>query len=300
MLEFDKGAGVKYAGASLGVDTLDVGLDTFDAYGAEVLAGRAFTTADLGAVHAVIVNRTFVQHFLAGNPLGVRFRYVAPYERPGTRPETSYQIVGVIRDFPRFPPHPGSDGNPTVYHPAAPGDVHPFVLSVRFSGSIPAAFIDRFRTIGAAVDPALQLRRVVPLSSFYDDIRSFWRYVAWGIGLVTASVLLLSAAGIYAMMSFTVARRTREIAIRAALGAAPRRLLVSIFARATGQLMLGLLVGTLLAAAVFKIFDFSLGRATTLVLIVAAFMVIVGLLAALGPARRGLRIQPSEALRSDG
>ena len=58
------------------------------------------------------------------------------------------------------------------------------MLSVRVAGSIPAGFIERFREIGAEVDPALQLRRVVPLSTFYNDVRSVWRYLAWGIGLV--------------------------------------------------------------------------------------------------------------------
>jgi predicted permease len=296
---FEEGPGVKYAGATLGADTLDVGLDLFDAYGAELLAGRVFTAADLGAANAVIVNRTFVQHFVTGSPLGVRFRYVSPYERRGTRAETSYQIVGVIRDFPSFPPEPGSDGTATVYHPASPGDVHPFVLSVRLAGSIPGGFIDRFRSIGVEVDPALQLRRLVPLSDFYVQLRAFWRYLAVGLGLVTTSVLLLSAAGIYAMMSFTVARRSREIAIRAALGAAPQRLLLNVFGRAIAQLALGLAVGLLLAVAIFQNFDPDRTLAATIAL-VASVIVVVGLLAALGPARRSLRINAMDALRTDG
>ena len=210
------------------------------------------------------------------------------------------KIVGVVRDFPSFSPSPGSDGEPTVYHPAAPGDVHPFVVSVRFNGPIPDGVTDRVRKIGAEVDPALQMRRVVPLSDFYDEVRSVWRYLAWGIGLVTTSVLLLSAAGIYSLMSFTVAQRTREIGIRAALGAAPDRLLLSIFGRVTRQLALGLVVGSLLSSAVLSSAGFGLGRVTPLLLAVAALMVIVGLLAALGPARRSLRIQAIEALRMDG
>jgi hypothetical protein len=74
------------------------------------------------------VNRTFVRHFLAGNPLGVRFRYVAPYERRGTRPETPMKSSEHPR-LPEISASTGLDGNPTVYHPAAPGDVHPFVRS---------------------------------------------------------------------------------------------------------------------------------------------------------------------------
>jgi putative ABC transport system permease protein len=285
------------------VSTLAVGLGMFEKYGAGMLAGRAFTPADLGAANAVIVNRTFAQEFLVdGSALGRRFRYARAGTPPSGAPvqQEWYQIVGVVRDFPGFSPAPFSNGEPTVYHPAAPGDVHPFVLSVRFNGGIPAGVAERFRKIGAEIDPALQLRRVVPLSSFYDDVRSVWRYLAWGTVLVTMSVLLLSAAGIYSLMSFTVAQRTREIGIRSALGADPRRLLLSIFGRVTRQLVLGVLVGSLVSGALSFGADVDVRRAVVLLLAVAALMLIVGLLAALGPARRTLRIQATEALRADG
>jgi putative ABC transport system permease protein len=298
-IQFEAGAPVREPGV-LEVSSLDVDLEMLDAYGAEMLAGRGFDASDLGA-NAAIVNRTFVQEFLdpsTRSALGLRFRYSRP--STGSGQAEWYQIVGVVRDFPSFSPAPGSDGEPTVYHPAAPGEVHPVLVSVRFSGPIPAGVAERFRNIGAEVAPALQLRRVVPLSSFYDDLRSIWRYLAWGIGLVTTSVLLLSAAGMYALMSFAVAQRTREIGIRSALGANPRRLLLSIFGRVIRQLGLGLLVGSAISGAVFLNTDLSAGRATTLLLTVAAIMLVVGLLAALGPARRSLRIQAIEALRTDG
>jgi putative ABC transport system permease protein len=308
-IDLDGGAGVQGAGA-WEISSLDVGLDLFDTYGAEILAGRGFDAADLGAAHAVIVNRTFERDFLdrrttlAENRsvLGVRFRYSRALTQPSDAPGQHewYQVIGVVRDFPSFSPAPGSDREPTVYHPAVPGDVHPVQLSVRFNGPTPVGVAERFRAIGAAVDPALQLRRVVPLSKFYNSVRSLWRYLAWGVGLVTMSVLLLSAAGIYALMSFTVAQRTREIGIRAALGAQPRQLILSIFGRVMRQLALGLLVGSVLSGAVFSSAGFSLGRAIGLLLAVAALMLIVGLLAALGPARSSLRIQAIDALRADG
>jgi ABC-type antimicrobial peptide transport system permease subunit len=78
-----------------------------------------------------------------------------------------------------------------------------------------------------------------------------------------------------------------------------RLLLLGIFGRVTRQLALGLLLGSLLSGAVFLSADLGFGRATAILLTVAAMMTIVGLLAALGPARRGLRIQASEALRAD-
>jgi putative ABC transport system permease protein len=282
--------------ATLDVSAIEVSVDLFDIYDVEILAGRTFNAGDIGAANAVVVNRSFVDLALKDrNALGLRFRYAG--EQPAS--EGGYQIVGVVRDFPSFPPSLSVDGEPTVYHPAAVGDIDVPILSVRFAGNVPDGFINRFREIGAEVDPALQLRRVVPLSSFYNDLRSLWRYLSWGIGLVTMSVLLLSAAGIYALMSFTVAQRTREIGIRTALGAQPRRVLLSIFARAIRQLVLGVVVGSFLSSMLFLIGGLGLALATPLLLAVAAIMLIVGLLAALAPARRGLRIQASEALRAE-
>jgi ABC-type antimicrobial peptide transport system permease subunit len=135
------------------------------------------------------------------------------------------------------------------------------------------------------------------LSELYRQLRSFWYHIAWGIGLVTISVLLLSAAGIYAMMSFTVAQRTREIGIRAALGAHPRGLLASIFGRALGQLGLGLLAGSTVSGLVFAMAGLGLAQSAALLAIVAAVMLVVGLFAAIGPARRSLRMHAVEALR---
>ena len=294
----EDGAALREAG-TLDVSTLQVGVDMFDTYGAGILAGRPFNSSDLGAANTV-VNRAFTRQFLENrSPLGLRFHYARAQRQEDAQATEWYHVVGVVDDFPSFPTSPGSEGVPTVYHPAAPGDVHPFVLSVRFSQTIAPGFIERFRKIGAEVDPALQLNRVVQLSGFYDEVRSLWRHLAWGIGLVTISVLLLSAAGIYALTSFTVAQRTREIGIRTALGARPHELLLSVFGRVARQLVLGLLAGSLMSGAIFLSLDLSFGRATSLLLSVAGMMAVVGLLAALGPALRGLRIQASEALRTD-
>jgi len=123
---------------------------------------------------------------------------------------------------------------------------------------------------------------------------------AYLLGAVTLSVLLLSAAGMYALMSFTVARRRREIGIRSALGAQPTHLLAGIFKRALIQVTVGAGAGTLAAALLSSYLPIEemggwnvpgiLPGATTL-------MIVVGVLAAIGPARRGLRIEPTEALR---
>ena len=99
------------------VSRLDVAPDMLDGYGAEMLAGRRFTPGDAGAAHAVMVNQTFAQ-WLSGDAtaLGVRFRYL---ERAGQPVDGAwYEIVGVARDFPRFPPGFNFDTPAVVYHAA--------------------------------------------------------------------------------------------------------------------------------------------------------------------------------------
>ena len=275
-----------------------VSVDLFDTYDVPILAGRKFMAGDVGPANVVVVNRSFAEMYLKdANPLGLRFRYAADEANPG--PNQWFQIIGVVHDFPAFPPNLTRDGEPTIYHPAAVGNIYPVTLSVRVAGAVPAGFINRVREIGAEVDPALQLRRVEPLVDRYEGGRSAWRSLAWAIGLVTASVLLLSAAGIYAMMSFIVAQRTREIGIRTALGAPPRRVMVNVFGRAAWQIAAGVLLGSILAGAAFMAIGLGLERAAPLLLTVAAIMGLVGLMAAFGPARRALRIQAIEALRVD-
>jgi len=107
--------------------------------------------------------------------------------------------------------------------------------------------------------------------------------------------MMLSATGIHALMSFTAARRTREIGIRAALGAQHGRLVAAIFSRAFFQIGAGIVVGSGLAALA------GLGSMRQVVLLIAAdaIMLVVGLVACAVPVRRALRIDPMEALRAE-
>ena len=126
--------------------------------------------------------------------------------------------------------------------------------------------------------------------------------VGSGIAIVA---LMLSISGVYALMSFTVARRTPEIAIRLALGANANRVVISTFSRALLQVGLGVLVGCIPGGAIVSVIEpevlnaaqMPLAIGTSLSVIV--FMAVVTLCACFGPARRALRIQPTDALKAD-
>jgi predicted permease len=299
---------VRWGSAGLQVRFNRVDVNLFDVFDVPILTGRRFHSGDLDtAATAVIVNRTFVQQVLGDDkPLGRRVRYVgipAGDARPGdVELERWYEIVGVVTDFPNaMEPGPGHT-EAKLYHPMAPGQVYGASLALRVQGGTSATFAGRLREITAALDPTLRLDRILPLDDVLRQEQSAWRMGAMAIALVTLSVLLLSATGIYALMSFTVTQRRREIGIRTALGAHPHRILGSIFSRALVQLAIGVVLGALAAALLDRLTGGELGGGEGAVLLpaVAVIMMVVGLLAAVGPARRGLRIQPTEALRADG
>ncbi len=286
-----------------------VATDFFDAYDVPVLMGRNFQASDTGveaarAIQGVIVNRTFVDTLLGGgNPLGARLRYVGRSREAGERDvvlDRWYDIVGVVPDFPTTTTL-DTERVKRVYHAAAFGDVYPAELAVRVRSHDAATFAGQLREISAAVDPNLQLRGVYTAEWVLLREQGFMRLLGVTVVLVMLSVIVLSAAGIYAMMAFTVARRRREIGIRAALGANRNRILAGIFARTLGQLGAGVAVGLLGAVGLEQVLQGEMfqGQGAVIVPIVVLVMTTVGLLAAVGPARQGLSIQPTEALREE-
>jgi ABC-type lipoprotein release transport system permease subunit len=201
------------------------------------------------------------------------------------------EIVGVVRNFGWQAPLP--EDQIAMYRPTLPGGGPATSLALRVRD--PKAFASRLRTIAAEVDPMIRLTGVQQLGKVSDDeARISWTLtaVAWLVGFI---VLMLSATGIHALMSFTVARRTREIGIRAALGAHHGRLLAAIFSRALLQIGAGIVIGSSLAALA------GFGSTKQVVLLVAAdaIMLVVGLVACAVPVRRALRIDPMEALRAE-
>jgi hypothetical protein len=228
-------------------NAVDVGF--FDVLDVATLAGRRLHSGDLGAP-VIVVNRTFAQRILrGGNALGRRIRYTAGYRSggvmrvpPGAALERWYEIVGVVDDLPAHPLW-SAETEARSYHPLAPGQISPATLIVRWHRGAAASVAGRLREIAAALDPTLRLNAIRFLDEIYRQERLARLVPVMGLGLVTLCVLLLSSAGIYALMSFTVTRRRREIGIRTALGANPRRILSDIFSRAFAQLAIGAIVG---------------------------------------------------------
>jgi len=177
--------------------------------------------------------------------------------------------------------------------------VYPMTLAVR--GPSAERVSDRVRKIATSVDPTLRFATIRTLEDMLNDGVKWDRMGITWIVMVMLSVILLSAAGIYALMSFTVTRRQREIGIRSALGAPRRRVLAEVLSRAMRQIGIGIAIGIPASGVVGRLTGESESNANYLVhlLQVAALMAIVGLLATIGLARRALRVQPTEALRTD-
>lgn len=170
----------------------------------------------------------------------------------------------------------------------------------------PMAFAPTLRETATAVDPMLRVSDVQRADQVIDDIT--WVLRLWlRVSLVmTVVALVLSLSGIYAVLSFVVARRTREIGIRVALGADRRRVISAIFKRPLVQVSLGVLAGNALLALMGSIETempgLTGGLSVWQLMILGAYGIVmlgVCLLACIVPTRRALRVEPTVALRMD-
>jgi putative ABC transport system permease protein len=298
---------VKYPGE---VNVAEVDPSYFAVLDAPILAGRGFDAGDVAPdARAVIVDRGFVDQVLAGrNAVGRRVRFAAETAPDGSLLEEAnpwYEIVGVVKEL-------GTGGVTQrgrasgFYLPVAPERAEPLQMLVRVQGD-PLAMSPRVRAIAATVDPAMRLTEFARLDQVADGM--LWFVGVWlrVTVLLTGVALLLSLSGIYAVLSFTVARRTREIGVRVALGASRRRVVTEIFRRPLGQVAVGVLVGgalIMLGARLLEGSEFTYNVALSLeqVVVILAYAVLmlgVCMLACVVPTRRALRVEPTEALRVD-
>ena len=273
----------------------------FDVFEVPILAGRSFGPADMDTTaSAAMVNRAFVETLLKGrNAIGQQFRQLEIGQAGEEIRGPWQQIVGVVEDFPAVVDY---ERPKAVWYTArGSGLEHPMTLAIRTPGSDPTALAPRLRAIAARVEPGLQLREVQPIDDALRASHLPLRLMALGLAVVTLSVLILASAGLYSLMSVIVTQRRKEIGIRIALGADRRRVLSSIFSRAALQVAAGVAVGIGVGAYMTNVMSGEMAGFSAWVIFpaVAFLMLAVGVLAALGPARRGLRIQPIAVLKED-
>jgi hypothetical protein len=256
------------------------------------------TTADAEQpTRAVLVNETFVDDVLGGrNPIGRRFRFASSGEPTA---ESWYEIVGVVPDL-SVSDAKGDYRRVRIYRTTLPRATGPLQVAIHVRGD-PQRFAVRLRELAQATDPALRVIDPKPLALLKDPGSAGMSYGFELMVSLTAVTLMLSLAGVYAVTAFAVARRTREIGVRVALGARPLHVLAVVFKRPLVQMALGIGVGAILG---FGLANDDLSEVHLDVLGNAAVFVLSTILccalACVVPTRRALRIQPTEALKDEG
>jgi hypothetical protein len=269
-----------------------VGAGYHEVFDAGIVAGRALQAADAGAPNRpVVVNEAFMRE--AGrNPVGARVRTI---QRGSEREQGPWhEIVGVVTNL-----NAGGDGGgatTSIYRAASAAELDPVVVTVRVAGDA-SPLAPRVAVLARGVDAGLQLRDIATLDEVVAQEQESKAFGSVVFGSILVVAVVFSAAGLYALMAVAVARRTREIGIRIALGANPRHVLGSVFARAGRQLGGGIIVGNSLILLLAWRADSLTADLLVMSVITSVIMAAVGALACAAPARRALRVQPTEALR---
>jgi predicted permease len=270
----------------------------FSAMSIPLLAGREFGPTDVGdAPRVAVVNQAFLRKFGLGmDALGTRFG-----EGTGTGDELDTEIVGIAADAKYSTVK--DDIPPQYFLPRRQNDnLGTLAFYVRGSGN-PDTLFATIRRVANTVDPSLPIANLMTMETTVKNNVFFDRMTALFSGAFAALATLLAAIGLYGVLAYNVAQRTRELGVRLALGATPTRLRDHVLRQVGWMALIGLAVG--LAAAVV------IGRAGAALLFglrgdeptvfAAAAIVLACVVAAAGylPARRAGRVAPMEALRHE-
>ena len=293
------------------VATASIHPSYFDVLQSPVRAGRAFTSGDLSPdARVVIVDKGFVDVVMPGrNPVGHLVRISKGRMLDSNAVQLPlYEIVGMVDELGMA--HVGQRGRTAgLYFPFVPGSRGALNVIVRGRGD-PLTVAPRVREVATSTDPTLRIESMTRLDQVANPFLWFlglWMRVTAGL---TAVALLLSLSGIYAVLSYTVARRTREIGVRVALGASARGVITSVFRRPLTQVVAGVAAGTTLIAlaalGLQRTTEFSAlePRGLTpgeIAMLIGYGVLMVGvcMLACVVPTIRALRVQPTEALRAE-
>lgn len=280
-----------------------VGPGFLHTYDVKLLSGRFFDARDTATSHKIIVidARTAARFWPHQNALG---RQLVLW--PGRPQARTLTVVGVIQTLQLDSPL--NSARPAMLLPlaqaAGQSPLHDMGLAVRVRGNA-IAFLPQLTNAVHAVDPDAALYRTNSQAGLIVDVRAgltILTQVFTALGLVA---LLLAAAGLYGVLAYSVAQRTREIGIRRAIGAGHGAIVRTLGRQLVWQLGLGVAIGVALAWPWSNLLagaDAGLGLqahdpAVFVTVIVA--VVLVSLLATLVPTLRALRVDPGEALRHE-
>ena len=275
--------------------------DYFRTLGIPVTRGRAFKESDTAnSAPVVILNRAAVRrYFRETDPIG---REVTPEMWNGagstTQPRT---VVGVVGDLALQ--HAGQEPLPTIYWPLAqiPSEGS-YWVAIRTAGD-PLSVTSAARDALRGFDRDMPFYQAAPLSAAVESSFLQPRYNTALVAFFAILALLLTAAGLYGNIAYSVSERTREIGIRIALGAKRERVLRQFLRGGFAMALAGVVIGLAFskaAASVMKslVFGASLDEPVTFA-VSAAVLIAVALAASYLPARRAARIDPMRALRND-
>lgn len=275
----------------------------FQTLGIPVVAGRGIGDRDRQrATRVAVINQALAARLAdvahIQNPVGQSVRLTSEDYTQTQTLFVNVQIVGVIRNERTTPP--GLAEPPMVYVPLAQSPVPNFKLLIRSSTNETSVIVG-VRHALRAVDPSLPLADISTLEQFRSETFSGVSRPAWLIGGFALVAIVLSAIGLYGVISYTVTQRRVELAIRIALGARSADVLAHILQSALSMTGIGLgfgLLGVYLLTRTLRGFLFQVSPLDPASLAAGCVLTIaVGLLAGFFPARRAARIDPALDLR---
>ena len=275
----------------------------FEVLGVPILQGRAFTADDTAttAPVAVIDERTAADLFGTMTSIGRTITFQRTrWAGESTHPLKHLTVVGVARDTDAGAIGRREDG--VVYLPLSQHYEGHLVFTAR-SADDPDAAAATLRRVISTVDPSLGIRQVGTGETFLGELTLFFRTVAVISSVLGTLALVVALAGLFGVLSHVVASRTRELGIRLALGAGPRRIVGMVLREGLSPVLLGILAGT--GLAVLARFAIQPGFARLLPPLDGAVLVSVALLfiaagtgACYLPARRAASVDPASTLRA--
>jgi predicted permease len=267
-----------------------------------IVAGRSLSPQDTGGAEpVVVVNESFARRYLDETPLGRKLP-VAGYAPPtGAAIETT--VVGVARDV----KYVGSTetAQPELYYSSEQMQgrlpVQTVTLLARTTGD-PGAAADALQAAVRQADPALVADLVVPFEQRITATIAQPRLYASLLGGFAVAATVIAGVGLFALLSYAVAERSRELAIRAALGATPATILWVVLRQGVTVVSTGLAVGLLASASLSRVLRTHLYGISPhdpfAFVVVPLLLFVVGLLACVLPAARAARLDPLRVLRS--